>query len=105
MKRQHPQALQPYLPEITQFAQHNHTILHTILRYDSPPGLCRSEWLISLWYRLLARGLELDEDTFVKQHQWSADSETYGQSFGRTRFLFRSLTCTMRSEVHEIVSQ
>ncbi|KAI0797314.1 Clavaminate synthase-like protein [Irpex lacteus] len=58
MKKQHPQALQPYLPEIAQFAQHNHNILHTILR-------------------LLARGLELPEDTFVHQHQWSTVSETY----------------------------
>ncbi|KAI0797316.1 Clavaminate synthase-like protein [Irpex lacteus] len=56
-KREHPQALRPYLPEIRDFASHNHRILHTILR-------------------LLAIGLELDEETFVKQH----GSDVIGES-------------------------
>ncbi|KAI0089600.1 Clavaminate synthase-like protein [Irpex rosettiformis] len=57
-KKQHPEALRPYLPEIGDFARHNHGILHTILR-------------------LLAIGLELPEDTFVNQHKWESASETY----------------------------
>ncbi|KAJ7825840.1 hypothetical protein B0H14DRAFT_3088544 [Mycena olivaceomarginata] len=33
-KRQHPEAVQPYLPEIEAFAQHNHfNVLHLILRH------------------------------------------------------------------------
>ncbi|KAI0689338.1 Clavaminate synthase-like protein [Cytidiella melzeri] len=57
-KKQHPQALRPFLPEIRDFAKHNHSILHTILR-------------------LLATGLEIPEDSFVKQHGWDAVGETY----------------------------
>ncbi|KAJ7933067.1 Clavaminate synthase-like protein [Mycena leptocephala] len=57
-KREHPQALRPYLDEIQAFAHHNHfNILHPILR-------------------LLALGLELPEDTLVNQHQFDAVGET-----------------------------
>ncbi|KAI0089597.1 Clavaminate synthase-like protein [Irpex rosettiformis] len=48
-KKQHPDALRPYLPEIDEFSRHNHSVLHTILT-------------------LLAIGLELPEDAFMKQH-------------------------------------
>ncbi|KAI0089616.1 hypothetical protein BDY19DRAFT_993195 [Irpex rosettiformis] len=57
-KRQHPEALRPFLPELSNFARKNHDILHTVLR-------------------LLAIGLEIPEDTFVNQHGWDADGETY----------------------------
>ncbi|KAI0752450.1 Clavaminate synthase-like protein [Daedaleopsis nitida] len=58
--QQHPHALQPFLPEIRAFAEHNHyNILHPVLR-------------------LLALGLELPDDTFVKQHNFEAPGETYG---------------------------
>lgn len=34
-KREHPEVLKPLLPEVEQFAKHNHfNILHTILRYE-----------------------------------------------------------------------
>ncbi|KAK7680314.1 hypothetical protein QCA50_016554 [Cerrena zonata] len=53
-KREHPEVLKPLLPEVEQFAKHNHfNILHTILR-------------------LLAIGLELPEDTFVNIHNFDA---------------------------------
>ncbi|KAJ6568969.1 hypothetical protein B0H19DRAFT_939513 [Mycena capillaripes] len=56
--RERPEALRPYLQEIEAFAQHNHfNILHPILR-------------------LLALGLELPEDTLVKQHNFEAKGET-----------------------------
>ncbi|KAJ6602352.1 hypothetical protein B0H10DRAFT_2080330 [Mycena sp. CBHHK59/15] len=57
-KREHPQALRPYLQEVQAFAQHNHfNILRPILR-------------------LLSLGLELPEDTLVKQHRFEAAGET-----------------------------
>ncbi|KAJ7233610.1 hypothetical protein B0H12DRAFT_1143623 [Mycena haematopus] len=57
-KREHPQALRPYLREIEAFAYHNHfNVLHPILR-------------------LLALGLELPEDTLVDQHKFKAAGET-----------------------------
>ncbi|TBU25808.1 Clavaminate synthase-like protein [Dichomitus squalens] len=57
--QQHPKALQPFLPELRAFAEHNHyNVLHPILR-------------------LLALGLELPEETFVKLHNFDAEGETY----------------------------
>ncbi|KAF7367766.1 Clavaminate synthase-like protein [Mycena sanguinolenta] len=57
-KREHPQALRPYLREIEAFARHNHfNVLHPILR-------------------LLALGLELPEDALVNQHKFKAVGET-----------------------------
>ncbi|KAI0752490.1 hypothetical protein C8Q80DRAFT_1267037 [Daedaleopsis nitida] len=50
--QQHPEILRPFLPEMTAFNKHNHyNVLHPILR-------------------LLAQGLELPEDTFVKIHSF-----------------------------------
>ncbi|KAF9457902.1 hypothetical protein BDZ94DRAFT_161967 [Collybia nuda] len=57
-KRAHPQALRPYLHTIEDFAKHNHfNILHPILK-------------------LLALGMELPEDTLVKQHNFSLPGHT-----------------------------
>ncbi|KAI0703881.1 Clavaminate synthase-like protein [Cerioporus squamosus] len=54
----HPQALQPYLPEIMAFNEYNHfKILFPILR-------------------LLALGLELPEDTLVNMHQFNGTNKT-----------------------------
>ncbi|RPD60559.1 Clavaminate synthase-like protein [Lentinus tigrinus ALCF2SS1-7] len=58
-EQQHPKALQPFLPEIRSFVDHNHyNVLHPILR-------------------LLALGLELPEETFVNMHNFDAQGETY----------------------------
>ncbi|TFY69355.1 hypothetical protein EVJ58_g450 [Rhodofomes roseus] len=58
-KRQHPQALRPFLPEITEFARFCHLkILHPVLR-------------------LLATCLELPEETFVNQFQFDAEGDTW----------------------------
>ncbi|GLB38111.1 putative clavaminate synthase-like protein [Lyophyllum shimeji] len=58
-KREHPEALRAFLPEIGDFARHNHfNVLFPLLR-------------------LLALGLELPEDTFVKGHDFDAPSETW----------------------------
>lgn len=58
-KRQHPEALRPYLPEIEAFGKHNHFhVLHPILR-------------------LFARGLGLLENSLVDIHNYSAVGETY----------------------------
>ncbi|CCM03603.1 uncharacterized protein FIBRA_05741 [Fibroporia radiculosa] len=58
-KKQHPESLRPLLPEIEAFAKFNHIeILHTLLR-------------------LFALGLELPEDTFVNQHNYSAADQSY----------------------------
>ncbi|KAF5317464.1 hypothetical protein D9758_018041 [Tetrapyrgos nigripes] len=59
-RRTHPEPVRPYLKEIQDFAYHNHhNVLYPVLR-------------------LLAAGLELPEDTLVKQHQWDAASESSG---------------------------
>ncbi|EPT03279.1 hypothetical protein FOMPIDRAFT_90926 [Fomitopsis schrenkii] len=58
-KRQHPKALQPFLPEIGEFAKFCHfNILHPVLR-------------------LLAIRLELPEDAFVNQFQFDAEGDTF----------------------------
>ncbi|TFK52765.1 Clavaminate synthase-like protein [Heliocybe sulcata] len=58
-KKQHPQALRPFLPEIEAFAKHCHfNVLHPILR-------------------LLAVGLDMPEDAFVDIHKFDAKGETY----------------------------
>ncbi|KAG5640445.1 hypothetical protein DXG03_008631, partial [Asterophora parasitica] len=58
-RRKHPQALRPFLPEIAEFARHNHfNVLHPILK-------------------LLALGLELPENALVDCHGYSGVSETY----------------------------
>ncbi|KAG6829736.1 hypothetical protein H0H87_010368 [Tephrocybe sp. NHM501043] len=58
-KRGHPEPLRPFLPEISQFARHNHfNVLHPILR-------------------LFALGLELPENTLVNIHGYDSVGETY----------------------------
>ena len=66
----HPKALQPVLPEIRTFAEHNHVnVLLPVLR-------------------LLALGMELPEETFVNTHGFDAKGETYGKRLiGRIAFL------------------
>ncbi|OAX33794.1 Clavaminate synthase-like protein [Rhizopogon vinicolor AM-OR11-026] len=57
--RGHPEALRPLLPEIKGFSKYNHfSVLHPILR-------------------LIARSLELPEDTLVNNHDYDAIGETY----------------------------
>ena len=59
--RTHPTALRPFLPEIRGFSKFNHAhVLHEILR-------------------LLALGMELPEDTFVKIHGFEAVGESNGE--------------------------
>ncbi|KAI1787060.1 Clavaminate synthase-like protein [Ganoderma leucocontextum] len=51
-QQKHPMALEPFLPELRTFSEHNHyNILHPVLR-------------------LLALGMELSEETFVKLHNF-----------------------------------
>ncbi|KAJ6453604.1 hypothetical protein C8R45DRAFT_633449 [Mycena sanguinolenta] len=58
-KRQHPEAVRPFLSEIEAFARHTHfNVLHPILR-------------------LLALGLELPEETLVDLHGFESVGETY----------------------------
>ncbi|KAJ8593519.1 Clavaminate synthase-like protein [Rhizopogon salebrosus TDB-379] len=55
---QHPEVVQPLLPEIDKLNKYNHfNVLHTLLR-------------------LIARSLELPEDTLVKKHDWDVRSES-----------------------------
>ncbi|PIL28627.1 hypothetical protein GSI_08669 [Ganoderma sinense ZZ0214-1] len=57
--QQHPRALQPFLPEVHGFMEHNHfNVLHQILR-------------------LLALGLELPEETFVERHHFDVEGLTF----------------------------
>ncbi|KAF9011703.1 hypothetical protein BDQ17DRAFT_1232931 [Cyathus striatus] len=60
-RRQHPETIRPFIPEIEAFAKHNHlNVLHPILR-------------------ILALILELPEETFVNMHNFCRPSrgETY----------------------------
>ncbi|TFK28289.1 Clavaminate synthase-like protein [Coprinopsis marcescibilis] len=58
-KRDHPLPLCPFVPEIGHFAKHNHLhIAYALLQ-------------------LLAIGLELPEDAFVKLHNYAATGESY----------------------------
>ena len=75
--RFHPEAMRPFIPEVSSFARYNHfNILHPVLQcvLDS---LLLSERVCSYMTRLVARGLELPEDTLVNAHQFDADGETY----------------------------
>ncbi|KAN0094766.1 Clavaminate synthase-like protein [Tylopilus felleus] len=58
-KREHPEALRPFLPEIKEFGKFNHlSVLHPILR-------------------LIALSLELPEEALVNIHNYDAIGETY----------------------------
>jgi hypothetical protein len=77
-KRRHPESLRPFLTEISAFARHNHfKILCPILQYvpifSSAPNECPNST------RLVARGLELPENTLVNTHSFDGDAvnETY----------------------------
>ncbi|KAI0703871.1 Clavaminate synthase-like protein [Cerioporus squamosus] len=60
-QQRHPQALQPFLPEVRAFAEHNHyNILYPTLQ-------------------MLALGMELPEDAFVKLHGFDAAGETHAR--------------------------
>ncbi|KAH9834791.1 Clavaminate synthase-like protein [Rhodofomes roseus] len=66
-KREHPEALRPFLPEISEFTRFCHfQILHPVLR-------------------LLAIRLELPEDTFVNQFQFDAEGDTWVEDEEKTR--------------------
>ncbi|EJD39520.1 Clavaminate synthase-like protein [Auricularia subglabra TFB-10046 SS5] len=61
-KREHPEVLRPFLPEISAFAKFNHFhVLHPLLR-------------------LFARAVDLPEDAFVNIHGYDAVGETYVRS-------------------------
>ncbi|KAI0634517.1 Clavaminate synthase-like protein [Trametes polyzona] len=56
--QQHPEAIQPFLPELRAFTEHNHfEILHPLLR-------------------MLAEGMELPDETFVNLHNFDKESDT-----------------------------
>lgn len=77
-RKQHPEVLRALLPEISEFAHHNHfNVLHVILRYASQHMATLK--ISHEKFRLLAIGMELSEDTFVKQHGFAAVGETYGE--------------------------
>ncbi|KAG1814752.1 uncharacterized protein BJ212DRAFT_1481937 [Suillus subaureus] len=78
-KRPHPTALRPFLPELDDFARHNHfNILHPILRSILPrvPRRCFS--LQAPSYGLIALRLELPEEVLVEKHNFD---RTGGFSF------------------------
>ncbi|PIL28651.1 hypothetical protein GSI_08693 [Ganoderma sinense ZZ0214-1] len=58
-EQEHPAALQPFIPEMHTFMEHNQfNVLHPILR-------------------LLALGLELPEETLVERHRFEAEGMTF----------------------------
>lgn len=75
-KRQHPEALRPFLPEIGTLAKFCHlNVLFPILRYE--PIITLNITTNVSMLRLLAIGLELPEGTFVKQYGFDAESDTW----------------------------
>ncbi|KAG6917877.1 hypothetical protein DXG01_000647 [Tephrocybe rancida] len=77
--KEHPEALRPFLPEIDDFARHNHfNVLLPLLR-------------------LLALGLELPEETFVEQH-------TFGSPLSDTWSTSLTMFATIRDAHIEILS-
>lgn len=75
-KRAHPEALRPFLPEISAFARHNHfNVLHPIMRYVFPFFLPSVVFIYHV--RLVALGLELPEETFVNNHTFDAEGDTW----------------------------
>lgn len=66
------------MPEIDEFARFNHlSILHSILRSVSVTLKAASRCSLSN-DSLLAIGMELPEDAFVKQHGFDTVGESYG---------------------------
>ncbi|KAI0638899.1 Clavaminate synthase-like protein [Trametes polyzona] len=60
-QQRHPDAIKPFLPELRAFAEHNHfNVLFPFLQ-------------------MLAIGLELPEDTFVKLHEFDAVGDTHAR--------------------------
>ncbi|KAM5546254.1 hypothetical protein V8D89_000380 [Ganoderma adspersum] len=58
-EQKHPKAVQPFLPELRAFSEHNHyNVLHPVLR-------------------MLAIGMELPEDTFVNLHNFDGVGDTH----------------------------
>ncbi|OJT03633.1 UPF0676 protein [Trametes pubescens] len=56
--QQHPRAIDPFLPELRAFTEHNHyNILHPLLR-------------------MLAQGMELPDDTFVNLHNFDSPADS-----------------------------
>lgn len=95
-KREHPQALRPYLQEIEAFARHNHfSVLHPILRCARVRSLHHGAEIKYL--RLLALGLELPEDALVDHHKFEAAGESSGNSFAP--LFLRALCLTICFEV------
>ena len=69
----YPEALKSFLPEIRAFSEYNHfNILHPILRYANALFFYSQFQRHS---RLLAQGMELPEETFVKMHTFDAAGE------------------------------
>ncbi|KAM5546270.1 hypothetical protein V8D89_000396 [Ganoderma adspersum] len=59
--QKHPKALEPFLPELRAFSEFNHfNVLHNILR-------------------ILASGMQLPEDTFVKMHGFDAEGDSHAR--------------------------
>lgn len=101
-KKEHPEALRPFVPEISEFIKYNHfNILFPLLRYVFP-GNRKTGSSLGSFDRLLAVGLELPEDTFVKQHGFDAEGETWGVHHSAFPCQFDSDFSV--SPIHEIVS-
>ena len=76
-RREHPEPLRPFLPEIDAFARHNHQhVLHSILRWEC--FLNNIIAILNTCYRLFALGLELPEETLVNLHRFDAVGESSG---------------------------
>ena len=78
-QQEYPEALRPFAPELRAFSEHNHfKVLHPLLQYVFVYSW--NPWKAYLYaFRILARGMELPEDTFVNMHNFDALGETRGR--------------------------
>ena len=91
--------MRPFLPEIRAWTEHNHyNILHPLLR--SVFAYYLEHWYVYKHiHRLLARGMEIPEETFVDVHHFNSEEapgETWGTSSTCACILFADNACTIR---------
>ena len=78
--QKHPKALEPFLPELRAFSEFNHfDVLHNILRYADVFRRA-PELRYSPVCSILALGMQLPDDTFVKMHGFDAEGDSHGES-------------------------
>ena len=104
-RKQHPEALRPLLPEISEFARFNHDIVHVMLRYV----ICFAELRCSLRIPCPLVGFSLSVSRFLRKRLYATmDSKQKERLMVGTFVTNPSSNCVLTiinpSSLHEIVS-